>query len=45
MLDHFQTQNIPVADAKPDDIQDLLGGALFQVTEPPVFRCVKRYVW
>jgi hypothetical protein len=24
-------QNIPVADAKPDDIKDLLGGALFQV--------------
>ncbi len=23
-------QNIPVADAKPDDIKDLLGGALFQ---------------
>lgn len=26
----FCTQNIPVADAKPDDIKDLLGGALFQ---------------
>ena len=25
-----QTQNIPVADAKPDDIADLLGGALFK---------------
>lgn len=24
------TQNIPVADAKPEDIQDLLGGALFK---------------
>jgi carotene epsilon-monooxygenase len=23
-------QNIPVADAKPEDIQDLLGGALFK---------------
>ena len=23
-------QNIPVADAKPDDIKDLLGGALFK---------------
>lgn len=23
-------QNIPVANAKPDDIKDLLGGALFQ---------------
>jgi carotenoid epsilon hydroxylase len=25
-----QKQNIPVADAKPDDIKDLLGGALFK---------------
>lgn len=26
----FLLQNIPVADAKPDDIKDLLGGALFK---------------
>ena len=24
-------QDVPVADAKPEDIQDLLGGALFKV--------------
>ncbi len=30
-----QLQNIPVADAKPDDIKDLLGGALFQVLLRP----------
>ena len=24
------TQDVPVADAKPEDIQDLLGGALFK---------------
>jgi hypothetical protein len=27
---HYNPQNIPVADAKPEDIQDLLGGALFK---------------
>jgi hypothetical protein len=27
---HHMLQNIPVADAKPEDIQDLLGGALFK---------------
>jgi carotene epsilon-monooxygenase len=29
-LPWLHTQNIPVANAKPEDIQDLLGGALFQ---------------
>ena len=26
----FPVQDVPVADAKPEDIQDLLGGALFR---------------
>ena len=26
----FPMQDVPVADAKPEDIQDLLGGALFR---------------